>query len=212
MREYLRLLHLPTTSCILAFALIGSTSASVIYLDRLLWLLVQLFLIGGVAANYFDELIGRPWHTTMPRTHLWSIGFVALAASSFIGLYFAVTLSFEFSLFVILWAFITLAYDLELFNGRFHNTPSLALSWGSICLGSYYLQSLVITPRSLLLSTILGCIAGQGRNLYEEAKPYSRDGITSSPESTKFAWTLLKTLIVCIDVIALIMLSYRLLS
>jgi hypothetical protein len=169
-------------------------------------------LIGGIAANYFDELIGRPWHTTMPRIHLWTIGFAALAASSAIGLYFAVTISFVFSLFVILWAFFTLAYDLELFNGRFHNTPTLALSWGSVFLGSYYLQSLVITPYSLLLSTILGYIAGQGRNLYEEAKPFSKDGITSSPDSTKFAWTLLKTLIICIDIIALTMLSYRLIT
>lgn len=210
MREYLRLLHLPTTSCILAFALMGSTSAPIIYFDRLLWLLIQLFLSGGIAANYFDELIGRPWHTTMPRIHLWSIGFVALAASSLIGLYFVVTLSFEFAIFVVLWAFFTLAYDLELFNGRFHNTPSLAFSWSSIYLGSYYLQSLTITPSSLLLSAVLGYIAGQGRNLYEEAKPFSKDRITSSPESTKSAWTLLKTLIIFINVIALIMLSYRL--
>jgi len=209
-REYLRLLHLPTTSCILAFALLGSTSAPVIHVDRLLGLLVQLFLMGGVAANYFDELIGRPWHTTMPRTHLWSIGFTALTASSVLGLYFAATLALEYALFVGLWAFFTLAYDLELFHGRLHNTPALAVSWGSICLGSYYLHSLTITPYSLLLSTILGGIAGQGRTLYEEAKPYSKDGVSSSPASTQFAYTLLKISIAGIDLIAVIMLIYRL--
>ncbi len=210
LREYLRLLHMPTTSSLLAIGLLGSASAPVLHADRLPGLLLQLFLVGGVAANYFDELVGRPWHTTMPRSHLWVIGITALAASSALGLYFAATVAVEYVLFVALWAFFALAYDLELFQGRFHNTPALAVSWGSVCLGSYYLHSCTVTPYSLLLAAILGGIAGQGRDLYEEAKPYSRDGITSSPPSTKRAYTLLKVSIVCIDLIAVLMVAYRL--
>jgi hypothetical protein len=121
-----------------------------------------------------------------------------------------VTLALDFALFVAFWAFFTLVYDLELFHGRLHNAPALAVSWGAIYLGSYYLHSLTITPYSLLLPTILGGIAAQGRSLYEEAKPYSKDGITSSPASTKVAYTLLQISIVCIDLIAVIMLIYRL--
>lgn len=210
LREYLRLLHVPTTSSLLAIALLGSAAAPVLHVDRLLSLFLQLFLMGGVAANYFDELMGRPWHTTISRSRLWIIGFTALAASSVLGLFFAVTVAPEYALFVAFWAFFTVAYDLELFHGRLHNTPALAVSWGSVCLGSYYLHSRTITPYSLLIAAILGGIAGQGRDLYEDAKPYSKDGITSSPPSTKRAYTLLKGSIACIDLIAVLMVVYRL--
>jgi len=210
LREYLRLLHVPTTSSLLAIALLGSASAPEFHVDRLPGLLLQLFLVGGVAANYFDELVGRPWHTTMPRTHLWAIGVTALAASSGLGLYFAATVALEYALFVALWAFFALAYDLELFHGWFHNTPALAVSWGSVCLGSSYLHSRTVTPYGLLLAAILGGIAGQGRDLYEDAKPYSKDGVTSSPASTKRAYTLLTISIACIDLIAVLMVAYRL--
>lgn len=212
LREHLRLLHLPTTSCILAFAIIGSMAAPVVYLDRLLWLLLQLFLVGGVAANYFDEIKGRPWHTKMPEPHLWIIGFSALAASSLIGIYLTLTVAWWFWLFVVVWGFFAVAYDLELFNGRLHNTPSLALSWGSVCLGSYYLQSLTITPQILILSLITGCIAGRGRDLYEVAKPVCKDKNPAPNEASRFAWTLLKTQILFIDLLAMIKLMYRLLA
>lgn len=212
LREYLRLLHLPTTSCILAFAIMGSLLAPVVYLDRLLWILLQLFLVGGVAANYFDEIRGRPWHTTMSETYLWVIGFSSLSASSLIGIYLALTVARWFWLFVVVWGFFAIAYDLELFDGRFHNTPSLALSWGSICFGSYYLQNLTVTPQILILSLITGCVAGHGRGLYEVAKPVCKDKNSSSNETGQIAWTLLKTQILFINILATTLLMYRLLA
>ena len=202
LEEYLRLLHLPTTSCILAFAVIGGTFAPIVYLDRLLWLLLELFLLGGVAANYFDEIQGRPWHTKILEIRLWIIGFLALFASSMIGIHLTLTVAPWFWVFVTIWAFFSLAYDLELFNGRFHNTRSLAISWGSVCLGSYYLQSLTLTPSALLLSIINGCAAGCGRELYEEAKPFYKDKDPRSLQASKSAWTLLKMQILSIDLYA----------
>lgn len=187
-------------------------SAPVVYLDRLLWILLQLFLIGGVAANYFDEIQGRPWHTKMPETNLWIIGFSALSASSLIGIYLALTTAWWFLFFVAVWGFFAMAYDLELFNGRFHNTSSLSLSWGSVCLGSYYLQALAITPQILVLSLITGYIAGRGRALYELAKPFCKDKSPSSHEASRLAWRLLKTQILFMDFLAMTMLTYRLLA
>ena len=209
-KEYLTLLHLPTTSCILAFGVIGSAFAPVIHLDRLLWILVLLFLIGGVAANYFDEIRGRPWHTTMPEKHLWIIGIMSSFAAVLVSIHIMLTFSAWFWIFIVLWGFFTLTYNLELFHGRFHNTPCIVLSWGSICLGSYFVQSRTITPLMLIVSVIAGFIAGQGRDLYETAKPFSKDKDPSADATDRRAWTLLKALIVIIDVDAIIMLIWRL--
>ena len=209
-REYFRLLHFQTTSCILAFAIIGSVFAPVIYWDRLLWILLQLFLGGGIAANYFDEIQGRPWNTTIPKNHLWIIGLASFFGSILIGIYLLVTFSWWFGIFIAVWGFFTLSYDLELFDGRFHNTACLSISWGSICLGSYLLQSHTITPYILVVSLITGRIAGQGRDLYERAKPFSKDHDTSADAASQQSWTLLKTYIVVIDVISLVMLAWRL--
>jgi len=210
--EYLRLLHPPTTSCILAFAMIGSITAPVIYWDRLLWILLEVFLAGGVAANYFDEIKGRPWHTRIPETHLWMIGSSSLSTSSLIGIYLTMTAAGWFWLFVVAWGFFVIAYDLELFDGRFHNTPSLALSGGSICLGSFYLQSLAVTPQALILTLIISAIAGYGRDLYEVAKPVCKDRSPSAHETSRFAWTLLKSQILFLDILVITMFMRRLLA
>ena len=210
LKDYFRLLHLPTTSCILALGVIGSTCAPVSYLDRLLCVLLILCLIGGIAANYFDETQGRPWRTAIPKKHLWIIGTVSSFAAILIGIYLMLTVSWWFWIFIVLWEFLTLTYDLELFNGRFHNTTCIALSWGAICLGSYFIQSITVTPLILVVSFIAGCIAGQGRNLYEKAKSFYKDKNPSSSVTSRHAWTLLKALIVFIDIDAIMMLVWRL--
>ncbi|MFH0748513.1 MAG: hypothetical protein V1915_01120 [Candidatus Bathyarchaeota archaeon] len=210
MKDHSRLLHLPTTSCILALGVIGSMFAPVVYFDRLLWLLLQLFLMGGLASNYFDEIQGRPWHTSMPTNHLWIIGTMSSFAAIIIGIYIMAMVSGWFWIFTGLWEFFTLTYNLELFEGRLHNTTCTALSWGSICLGSYFIQATTITPLILAISCITGCIAAQGRNLYETAKPFYKDKHPASSAAHRHAWAQLKTLIVFLDLNALMMLILRL--
>lgn len=208
-KEYLKLLHLPTTSCILAFGIMGTMFAPVVYFDRFLLNLLQLFLIGGVSANYLDEIQGRPWHTRMPEKHLWIIATTSMLSAVLIGIHIMVTVSYWFGIFIVLWIFFTFTYDLELCNGYFHNTTCIALSWGSTCLGSYFIHNKTITPSILVFSIIAGSIAGQGRNLYERAKIYYKDKNSSASKKSRRAWTLLKTLIVFIDIYALIILAWR---
>lgn len=208
-RDYFKLLHLPTTSCILAFAVIGSAFAPVIYLDRLLWILLYLFFIGAMAANYFDEIKGRPWHTTVPEINLWVIGLLAFFVGIALGIYLMLVVSWWFGVFTVVWSFLTLTYDLELFNGRFHNTSFLAISWGSICFGSYFIHNQTVTPSILIVSFIAGCIAGQGRNLYEMAKPFCKDKNPHSNTNSHNAWIFLKILIMFIDIVAVSLLVFR---
>ena len=166
--------------------------------------------MGGISANFFDEIKGRPWHTTIPENHLWIVGFISLVLSNLIGLYLTVNIAEFFWFFSIVWSFFTVTYDLELFHGFFHNSPSLALSWGCVCLGSYYLQSLRITPQILIISLVYGSIAGYGRELYELAKPFSKDNDPFASEESRYASSLLQRQILIINMIAIFLLTYRL--
>ena len=167
-------------------------------------------MMGGVSANFFDEIQGRPWHTTIPKSHLWIVGFLSLGLSNLIGLYLTLNVAGYFWVFSVVWSFFVITYDLELFNGFFHNTPSLALSWGLVCLGSYYLQTQLITPSILIISFVNGFIAGFGRELYEIAKPYSKDNNPFASEESRNASTLLQRQILIINSIAFVLLTYRL--
>ena len=208
-KECFQLIHLPTTSCILALAVIGSVFSPNINVNTLQWILIHLFLLGGITANFFDEIQGRPWHTQIPDTDLWMIGLTTFFLAVLIGIYLMMTVFWLFWIFLFLWTFITISYNLELFQGFFHNTASIAISGGLIVLGSYLLQNQRLTPMILVVSVISGCIVGQGRDLYEKAKLFSKDKILSSKASHS-AWTLLKALIGFIDAIALILLVWRL--
>lgn len=212
MREHLRLLHLSTTSSILAFAVIGATLAPALSISSLLCVLLQLFLIGGLASNYFDEICGRPWHTKISEKHLWAIGLTSLFASVAIGMYLALSITMWFLPFVSIWVFVALAYDLELFGGRFHNSGSLAVCWGSVCLGSYLIQSLTVSLPILVASFLVGCIAGHGRGLYEVAKPFSKDKSPVAHGTSRLSWLLLNALILFVDAYAGAMLVRRLLA
>lgn len=212
LREHFRLLHLSTTSCILAFAVIGATLAPAFSLTNLLLLLLELFLGGGVASNYLDEIQGRPWHTSIPLPHLWAISLASLFASSVIGVYLAASVTPWFLPFTLLWVFIAAAYDLELFGGRFHNRASLAVCWSTVCLGSYLLQSLTVNLPILAMSLLVGCVAGRGRSLYEAAKPFSKDRNPNAHNLSRPSWVLLNVLIAFVDVYAAAMLAHRFLA
>jgi len=174
-----------------------------------MWISVQLFLVGGVASNYLDEIKGRPWHTKISEKNLWFIGFSALIASSIVGIHLTLSYAPFFWIFIIVWGFFAITYDLELFNGLFHNTSSLAVCWGSVCLGSYYLQSLKITPQILIVSYVAGCIAGFGRNTYEVSKTSFKDKNPSSSKLSQSASRLLWIQIFIIDILSISLLIYK---
>jgi hypothetical protein len=99
--------------------------------SRLLPTLTAFFLAVGIGAHALDELNGRPLRTRIPDAVL-----VALAASSIalavgIGVAGAVVVNPWIGAFVAAGAFIVVAYNCELFAGRFHTDSWFALSWGS---------------------------------------------------------------------------------
>ncbi len=209
-REHFTLLHIPTTSALLSLAVLGSLIAQDIHIDRLLLFLAQVFLGGSVSANYFDEIVDRPWRTRIPQIRLWIVAASSLSAFIAIGLYLTMSVTYSFFIFVIAESFVILAYDLELFGGAFHNSETLGVSWALVFLGGYYLQDQTLSPLMLIVSLLVCLCSMQGIDLYEKGKSFGKDRNHADPEA-RFSWKLLKTGIISVNVSTIVLVVVRLL-
>jgi hypothetical protein len=130
-RDYVSLLHLPYTAWHLSYVAIGAAMAPRVSGTRLGASVVGFFFGLGVCAHSLDELSGRPLGTRIPRRVLWGLAVSSLAGAIALGVIGALTVSWWLLAFVAFGAFIVLAYNLELFRGRFHSDLWFALSWGA---------------------------------------------------------------------------------
>jgi len=131
-RDYVTLLHPPYTAWHLSYVVLGAALAPE-WRPGILGLALAAFFLGmGVGAHALDELQGRPLQTRIGRTTLIVLAIVSLAAAAGIGIGTAVATSPWLLAFVAVGSFIVVAYNLELFGGRFHTTLWFALAWGSL--------------------------------------------------------------------------------
>ena len=137
-RDYVTLLHPPYTLWHLSYVAIGAGLAAQLDGTRLVETLLAFFLAMGVGAHALDELNGRPLQTRIPDTTLIALAAVSIGGAAAIG----VALAFGFSLwllaFVAFGSFIVVAYNLELFGGRFHSDLWFAVAWGAFPLLTAY--------------------------------------------------------------------------
>jgi hypothetical protein len=130
-RDYVTLLHLPYTGWHLSYVAIGAALAPELELDRLLPTLAAFFLAVGLGAHALDELRGRPLQTAIPSRILIGLAGASIAGAVAIGVVGAALVDPWIALFVAAGAFIVVAYNIELFGGRFHGDFWFALSWGA---------------------------------------------------------------------------------
>jgi hypothetical protein len=101
--------------------------------------LAAFFLGMGIGAHALDELRGRPLRTRIGETTLVVLASVSLLAAAGLGVGTAIETSLWLLIFVVSGAFIAVAYNLELFGGRFHNGLWFALAWGALpVLATYF--------------------------------------------------------------------------
>lgn len=144
-------MHFPLPLCMLSFATLGALLAPVVHLDRLAWTYVIVFGSLCLSSYSFDELKGRPLRTTIPEGQLRTLGSIGMGVSLLGGGYLASTVSLLLLAWIPPTAFTVLAYNLELFKGRFHNSTVFALGWGGLpTIGSYFLQTLTLSVSVLL--------------------------------------------------------------
>ena len=130
-RDYVTLLHWPYTLWNLSYVCIGAALAPEWLPVRLGAGLIAIFLGLGVAAHAFDELQGRPLRTEIPTRVLWALAVGSLAGAVAIGVVAAVAWTPWLLAFVAFGGFMVVAYNLELFGGRFHGDWWLAVAWGA---------------------------------------------------------------------------------
>jgi hypothetical protein len=152
-RDLVTLLHPPYTVWHLSYVALGAAVAPVVHVDRLLAALGAFFLGMGVAAHALDELNGRPLRTRLSDRVLIALAAGGLAGAVAIGVVGAVIVSPTLIPFVLAGAFIAVAYNLELFGGRFHGDLWFAAAWGAFpALTSYWANALSLGAAGVLIA------------------------------------------------------------
>jgi hypothetical protein len=140
-RDFVTLLHPPYTLWHLSYVAIGAALAPHLKWGLLGWTVLAFLLALGVGAHALDELRGRPLQTQIPAALLVALAVVSIGAACAIGIVVASRSTWWLLLFVALGAFIVVAYNLELFGGRFHTDVWFALAWGAFPVLTGYFAS-----------------------------------------------------------------------
>jgi hypothetical protein len=125
----------------------------------------------GIGAHAFDELHDRPLGTRFSDRALAVAGGVALAAAVGIGVVGIATVSGTLAPLVVFGAAICLAYNLELFGGRFHNDVWFALAWGAFpAVTGYWVNALSFSVAGALVAVSCGALSVAQRRLSTPAR------------------------------------------
>jgi hypothetical protein len=157
-RDVVTLLHPPYTAWHLSYVALGAAVAPHLYLGRLAAALGAFFLAVGISAHALDELQGRPLGTALSRRALVVLAAAGRAGAVAIGIVGVFVVSPRLIPLVAAGAFIVLAYNLELFGGRFHGDGWFALAWGAFpAFTGYYVNALSIDLAGVVVAA--GCCA-----------------------------------------------------
>src|SRR5205814_8641504 len=133
------------------------------------------FLAVGVSAHALDELAGRPLRTALTDRALLALALVGLVGAVAIGVAGIVVVSPLLIPFVAVGAFLVLAYNLELFGGRFHRDWWFALAWGGFpALTGHVACALTVHPEGALVAAACFALSLAQRRLSSPARELRR--------------------------------------
>jgi hypothetical protein len=160
-RDLVTVLHPPYTLWHVSYVAIGAAAAPQIHADRLLAALAAFFLAVGIGAHSLDELHGRPLGTQLSRRALLALAAFGLGGALAIGVAGIFVVSATLAPLVVAGVFLVLAYNLELFGGRFHTDFWFAAAWGAFpALTGWWSNALAVSsPRGAIAAAaaVLGC-------------------------------------------------------
>jgi hypothetical protein len=187
-RDYVTLLHAPYTAWHLAYVAIGAALA-----PRMDWPVLGLTLLAfalalGVGAHALDELKGRPLRTRIPDGTLVALAAGSIAAAAGIGIAVAVERDLWLIAFVAAGSFLVVAYNLELFGGRFHTYLWFGLTWGAFPL----LTGAFAVAEELRWDAVVAALAAvllslAQRTLSTPVRALRRGGVLSAAEVESLA-------------------------
>ena len=160
-RDLVTVLHPPYTAWNLANVCFGAAAAAQIHTDRFVATLAAFFLAVGISAHTLDELNGRPLKTELSDSALIALAALSLAGAVGIGVAGCIIVSPTLIPFVLAGGFFVVAYNLELFGGRFHTAFWLAFAWAAFpALTSWWVNTLSFASLKVDVAGILvaaGC-------------------------------------------------------
>lgn len=182
-RDLVTLLHPPYTAWHLSYVALGAAAASRFDAGRLAAALAAFALAVGVGAHALDELNGRPLRTSLSDRTLIALAATGIGAALAIGVVGAVTISATLIPFVAVGGFLVVAYNLELFGGRFHGDLWFALAWGAFpALTGAWVCALAAEPAPLLVAAACAALSVAQRRLSTPARELRRQTAAVSGE------------------------------
>jgi hypothetical protein len=166
-RDLVTILHPPYTAWHLSYVAIGAALAPTFVLWRLGAALGAFFLALGVACHALDELAGRPLGTPLSR------GLSVLAGSGRdcrggdrVGVADPAHPDRRF---------LTLAYNLELFDGHFHTDLWFAVAWGGFpAFTGWFVEAVNVRTEAILVALACCLISVAQRRLSTPARELRR--------------------------------------
>jgi hypothetical protein len=133
------------------------------------------FLALGVACHALDELAGRPLGTRLSSKALVAMAGAGLAGAVAIGVLGAVIVSVWLVPLVVIGTFLALAYNLELFGGRFHTDVWFAVAWGGFpAFTGWFVETLHVRAQGLLVALACCLLSVAQRRLSTPARELRR--------------------------------------
>jgi hypothetical protein len=165
LRDWWTVLHPPYTAWHLSYVVVGACLAPTIMLSRLLATLIAFFLAVGVAAHAYDELQGRPLRTSIPSWTLVAACVAGLSGALVLGAFGVLRVGALLVPFLVVGPLLVVAYNADLFGGRFHTDLGFALSWGAFPVLTAY----VAQAGALSWSAVLGAAGATALSLAQRS-------------------------------------------
>ena len=163
--DWWTVLHPPYTAWHLSYVVLGAAVAPQRDWTALGFTVLAFFLAVGLAAHALDELHGRPLRTGIGATTLWVVALVALVGATAIGLVGALFRDgpqWALLVAVPVGAFLVVAYNLELFDGRFHTDHVFAWAWGGFPVVVGLLAQTPVWSATLVVAAVGAILAALG--------------------------------------------------
>ncbi|MGH2995122.1 MAG: hypothetical protein ACRDN6_12480 [Gaiellaceae bacterium] len=174
-RDFVTLLHPPYTLWHLSYVAIGGALAPELTAGRLAWGLLAFLLALGVGAHALDELNGRPLGTAIPTWVLVALAVVSIGVAAAIGVGAALAWTLWLLPAVGFGVFIAVAYNLELFGGRFHTDVWFVLAWGAFPVIAAYLAAAErLRPEAVLAAAFAALLSLAQRRLSDRVRSVRR--------------------------------------